>query len=148
MEAGQAQERGKDPAEARERKVKVMKFSDEFFHCASKSFEKIFEDVPFFSVKTTTTHLLTDRIIKDPDGSFRIELDLPGIVRENVSATFSASRLTVNWKNRDGSDHVMHWNMIGSVKSVVLKDGLLTIRVTGKPAGAGTKLDILAEEPK
>lgn len=86
----------------------------------------IFDD-PNFPFNFSTLKVETNRILKPFEGD-TLELEVPGIKKEDIQITVENSMLKVKWKNRKGQTETSFRN-IGQVigAKARLADGLLTI---------------------
>ena len=73
-----------------------------------------------------------------------IEIEMPGVKKEDVSVELLGEKLKVSWKDRTGSGRVLEFtNADGSDEpKASLKDGILRIEIDGKPTPKTKKIRV------
>lgn len=84
-------------------------------------------DDPNFPFNFSTLKVETSKIVKPFEGD-TLELEVPGVKKEDIQVSIESSHLKVRWKNRKGVTETTFRN-VGQVigAKARLADGLLTI---------------------
>lgn len=140
--------------------VPFSKRRDDAFGMLAKSFNDMFNDDFFAPIKSSTMSFRTD--IRESEGAYLIEAELPGFKKEEIDIDYANPYLTIKAvrkeeNNEENKDHqiVRRERRYGEyvrrfyVQDIAedgirasLKDGMLTLEVPKRQKTKGTRIEI------